>query len=149
VPISRRFRAVAVSAVSAVSCVLLAGGCSVLTGGLDEDRTPLTDDQVVGTWNGTNCQASLVFKADHSLQVTAYPLEADHITSKITKSVSGEGTWKIRPADRSTDTSQGVQLIMADSHHLVEPGKDGSTTVLFATVDDPDLGIACRYTRAS
>jgi hypothetical protein len=40
-------------------------------------------------------------------------------------------------------------LTLGLSGHEVESGKDGSTTVLFVTVGDPDDGVACRHIRSS
>ncbi|MFJ8215050.1 hypothetical protein [Streptomyces sp. NPDC096033] len=131
---SRRYLAVTTTA---LSCALLVSGCGYLTGGLDPDNEPLTDSRVVGTWEGTTCQASLTLAADHTAHITGLPVAAD--ASKVTKTLNGDGTWTVS-ADR-------LSLIIGTSGHEVLSGKDGSTTVLYATAGDPDLGVACRYVR--
>jgi hypothetical protein len=112
---------------------------------LAEDTTPLTDSRVVGTWNGTNCAATLAINADHSAQVTGFPVDSDG--SKVTRTVAGDGSWTIDPA--VGDTPPRLSLTMGSAGHEVESGKDGSTTVLFVTVGDPDDGVACRYIRSN
>ncbi|MEU3910940.1 hypothetical protein [Streptomyces sp. NPDC029721] len=108
-----------------------------------EDRTPLTDSRVVGTWNGTNCPATLTINADHSARVTGFPVDTDG--SKVTRSVAGDGSWKIDPAV----VPQRLSLTIGSAGHEVGSGKDGSTTVLYVTVGDPDDGVACRYLRST
>ncbi|MER7343695.1 hypothetical protein ABT403_38540 [Streptomyces sp. NPDC000075] len=100
----------------------------------------------MGTWNGTNCTATLTINADHSAQVTGFPVDSDG--SKVTKTVDGDGSWKLGPAGDDAGPHR-LSLTMGSSGHEVESGKDGSTTVLFVMVGDPDDGVACRYLRAS
>ncbi|MFF7082119.1 hypothetical protein [Streptomyces lavendulae] len=116
-----------------------------MDGSLAGDTTPLTDSRVVGTWNGTNCPATLTIDADHSARVTGFPVASDG--SKVTKTVAGEGSWKIEPA--VGHTLSRLSLTIGSAGHEAASGKDGSTTVLFVTVGDPDDGVACRYTRSS
>ncbi|MGW4652044.1 hypothetical protein [Kitasatospora sp. NPDC004289] len=131
---SRRRLAVTTAVLSGA---LLVGGCSSLTGGLAPDEEPLTDSRVLGTWEGTTCPATLVLKADHTARVTGFPLATDG--SKVTKTLDGDGSWTVG--------AHRLSLTIGAAGQEVLSGRDGSTTVLYATAGDPDLGVACRYVR--
>ncbi|MFJ3233521.1 hypothetical protein [Streptomyces sp. NPDC086787] len=134
------------AAALALGCALPLSGCAAMTGELAPYKKPVSEAQLVGTWNG-DCDAKLVIGSDHKLTTTGFPTGADSQTLKITSRFTGSGSWAM--VERFGDLPAHVNLDLDNTPNDLDyaAGHDGSL-VLAVTVGDPNDGVGCRFTPA-
>ncbi|MFF7235654.1 hypothetical protein [Streptomyces collinus] len=102
------------------------------------------ESQLVGAWRARKCGTSVTLKPDGSASATGIPTEME-LDGKVTRRVSGEGTWGI---DEFSGEQQ-LEVVVGNEHIPFDLYRDKGRLLVGLTVGDPDNMNWCVLTSQS
>jgi hypothetical protein len=119
--------------------------------GVEPLSRPVRTSQLVGHWTAdSRCpRTTMDLAADGTGRVQRFPVDADPVALRITRTDTGTIKWRQDPGLGNADLPASVSLWSPLQGYELDYGRDDHGFVLVATVGDPDDGVACVYHRTA